>query len=63
MIILSFASDWLRGCCKFSGPIRELRKTKSIPDCFRHSTENFPVSKLTYQSEPIPIVSKCYVKA
>ena len=64
MIGFSFASNWIRGWCEFSGPIRELSygKTKPILDCFRHSIENFFMSKLGYQSEPIPIVGQCYVK-
>ena len=36
----------------------ELRKNQN-----RHSIENFFMSKLRYQSEPIPIVGQYYVKA
>ena len=39
---LSFASDWLRKWCEFSGPITERGKAKTdaIPEYFQHSTDN-----------------------
>ena len=47
MIGFSFASDWLSEWWRFSGPIHRTflsSKTKTIPVCFRHSTENCGIS-------------------
>ena len=58
-LVFRFASDWLRGWRKFSGPIREMSYVKPNQSQVASDTKlKIAVSKLRYQSEPIPIVGR-----
>ena len=58
-LVFRFASDWLRGWRKFSGPIREMSYVKPNQSQVASDTQlKIAVSKLRYQSEPIPIVGR-----